>query len=204
MTGGLSPDARKRGVGGKYECLGRWPRRRGLVLRFIGGQRLHRPGRGLSLLVCRRVAIEFLLDAAALSSRAPLCLLDAVLSRDHWVRLGPVAAQCFWGFIAPPSAAFEPLPTAPSRRVVWRPRAHRERGGRRREAALGEGRKPAAEGRRPIVIVPESRIQILQGGPERSVGFGKEHFTLQGRRFTTVAAPSSLIRYSFRWSRIPS
>ena len=27
----------------------------------------------------------------------------------------------------------------------------------------------------------------LQGWTERSVGFGKEHFTLQGRTFTTVA-----------------
>ena len=33
----------------------------------------------------------------------------------------------------------------------------------------------------------------VQGWTERSVGFGKEHFTLQGRTFTTVA-PSSLIR----------
>ena len=33
----------------------------------------------------------------------------------------------------------------------------------------------------------------LQGWTERSVGFGQEHFTLQGRTFTTVA-PSSFIR----------
>ena len=34
----------------------------------------------------------------------------------------------------------------------------------------------------------------VQGWTERSVGFLQEHFTLQGRTFTTVA-PSSLIRF---------
>ena len=162
VTGALSPDARKRGVGGslwrggKCECHGQWPLRPEPVLRPIGGQRLHRRGRGPSLLDCPRAAIELLLDAAALSSRACLCLLDVLVSCDHCVRLRPDAGQCFRGVVAPLSAAFEPERAAPSHRDVWRGRAHRERGGRRlggaarrRRVSHSRSRQTPAQSLRP-------------------------------------------------------
>ena len=47
------------------------------------------------------------------------------------------------------------------------------------------------------VLVQKPNGSTVQGWIERSVGFGQEHFTLQGRTFTSVA-PSSLIRYGVR------
>ena len=60
-----------------------------------------------------------------------LRLLDVLVSCDHSVRVRPDAAQYFQGVIASLSAACEPVRAAPSRRDVWRGRAHGERGGRR-------------------------------------------------------------------------